>query len=113
MLIGQTVFMPTSAGVGVVYHGPWMPRQADSFTAVFEVIKASSAGYTFKCEVQTKNDEDADTAAASLGSVIVTATQSVRVTKCKELVRYVYACTSPGADRWIHFRANPPMWEPN
>ena len=117
MLIGQTVFVPAAGAPGVKYYGPWMPRQGNAFSGVLVAIKASAAsGWTLKADFETKNNEDADSAATTLsGSVTLTATGtgSVSITGCKELVRCLFSCTGGGTDRWIHFRMNPPIWQPN
>lgn len=120
MLIGQTVFVPAAGAPGVTYFGPWMPRQGNSVTVVLEVLNASAAaGWQLKCELQTKNNEDADPVAPAgvLGSVITGAPGTVStappLTGCKELVRYILSGTGSGTDRWIHFRANPPIWQHN
>ena len=116
MLIGQTVFIPASGSPGVQYHGPWMPRQGNSFTGAMEILKASSSGWTFKCSVETKNAEDPDSAAVGIGSAIAmtaAGTQTESYTGCLELVRYVFDGLGAGTDRWIHYRMNPPIWQPN
>lgn len=114
MLIGQSVLAPTG---GAVYYTPWMPRQGDAFTVVIEVLRTSGT-LTFSCQVQTKNAEDADSAASSLGSAISVTTTAGAVTKANrtgalELVRYALTITGSSALRWIHFRSNPPIWQPN
>lgn len=116
MLIGQTVFVPAAGSPGVTYYGPWMPRQGDACTAVAEVINASAAsGWTFKLTIETKNNEDPDTGATPLGNNATSAvgTFTVPVTACLELIRYVISGTGGGTDRWIHYRCNPPIWNPN
>jgi len=63
MLIGQSLFVPGTGTPGVRYFGPWMPRQGDAFTAVIEVLKQSGSGWSLVLEVQSKNQEDPDSAA--------------------------------------------------
>lgn len=117
MLIGQSLFIPATGDPGVTWYGPWMQRQGNSLTAVFQVIKAShSSGWDFTCEVETKNEEDSDASATSLGQADFSSDateQSVEVTGCKELVRFKYTGAGGGTDRWVHFRANPIIWQPN
>lgn len=115
MLIGQSVFLPSAGTPGVIYFGPWVARHGDGMTAVMEILRASSSGWSFRLEVETKNAEDSDAAAASLGSTAPTTvgTHTLHVTGCKELVRYKFSGTGGGADRWLHFRSNPMLWQPN
>jgi hypothetical protein len=116
MLIGQTVFIPSEGDPGVVYHGPWMPRQGDKYTAVVELMRQSSGGWSFVLAVETKNAEDADSAASTLGSITKTALgtfSDLSVSGCKELVRHKVSITSSGVEQWLHFRSNPPVWQPN
>lgn len=114
MLIGQSVIAPIA---GAVYYSPWMPRQGDGFTAVVEVIADSGAAYTLKCDVETKNNESADSAVSgTIGSVTITgpgaAVGEATALHCLELVRYKYTATGTALE-WVHFRANPPIWQPN
>ncbi len=121
MLIGQTIFIPSAGSPGVTYFGPWMPRQGNAVTAVIEALKASHPTlWSLKCELQTKNNEDSDPVypAGVLGSVTVgpttPSTLSSPLTGCKELVRFIFSGTGGGGgDRWVHFRANPLIWQPN
>ena len=117
MLIGQSVLAPTG---GTKYYSPWFPRQGDACTVVIEALRASGALTTFTCQVQTKNNEDTDSSATSVGSAIAigtSTTQSVTTMAArsgfKELVRYEYNVVGSSATRWIHFRSNPPIWQPN
>jgi hypothetical protein len=83
---------------------------------LFEVLKSSGA-FDLLCEIQTKNAEDADNAVgASLGSVTISSatTGEASVTSgCLELVRYKFTATAETSLQWVHFRSNPPMWQPN
>jgi hypothetical protein len=114
MLIGQTVFAPAT---GTTYYGPWFARQGDALTAVLEVIDGMGT-FSLKIEVQTKNNEDADSSAATLsGSKTVSSvtTDQLSVSRAKELVRYKFTASGDGegTDSWIHFRTNSPIWQPN
>jgi hypothetical protein len=117
MLIGQSVLAPTG---GATYYSPWFPRQGDACTVVIETMRASGTLTTFSCQVETKNNEDADSAATNVGSAITittsttaSATTTAARSGFKELVRYKFTATGSGSTRWIHFRSNPPIWQPN
>jgi hypothetical protein len=95
-----------------------MPRQGDGFSAVFEVIAAATGTWTLKCEAQTKNNEDADSSATALtGSVTLSTvtTGDYSTTGTKELMRFKFTALgdTEGTDKWIHFRTNAPIWQPN
>lgn len=81
----------------VRYYGPWMTRQSDAFTAAFQVLGQSGSGWSLVLEVQTKNQEDPDSAASALpNTVTVTtanSTSTVSNKKAKELVRCCLICT--------------------
>ncbi len=119
MLIGQSLLAITSGDT--VYYTPWFPRGGNALTVVIEVLRSSGVPGTFNCQVQTKNQEDADSSATSVGSAIaVTAsttaystTRARRTEGCKELVRYAYSLKASVSTCWVHMRANPPIWEPN
>lgn len=112
MLIGQSVFIPSSS---VIYYGPWMPRQGDAGTAVIEVLRESSSGWTLDYKVYTKNAEQPDSSEVIVGGAAVTSTGThlSAFSGCKELVRVVYSCQGGGTDRWLHLRSNPIQWQPN
>ena len=116
MLIGQSVLAPQG---GAVYYTPWMPRGGDAFTAVFEVIDAMSGTWDLTCLIQTKNAEDDDQSPGSLGTKSVSSIgqhQHHVTSGAKELVRYRFTATgdtSGHVDKWIHFRSNAPIWQPN
>lgn len=113
MLIGQSVVAPIG---GATYYGPWMPRQGDGLTAVFEIIDAMTP-FNLVCKVQTKNREDKDSSASLLtGSATFTTatTDHFTTSGAKELVRFQYTLSGDESnDTWIHFRANPIIWQPN
>ncbi len=119
MLIGQSLLAITSGDT--VYYTPWFPRGGNALTVVVEVLRASGATTKFECQVQTKNQEDADSAATSVGTAISVnssttqykTTSARRTNGCKELVRYAYSIRASGSPCWIHMRTNPPIWEPN
>lgn len=116
MLIGQSVLAPD--GVAAVYYSPWFPRQGNAFTAVIEFLRRSG-DLTMTCQVQTKNNEERDVDADPLGSAFtVTTSTPATVTKAdrsgaRELVRYEFSITGNSGVRWVHFRSNPPIWQPN
>lgn len=114
MLIGQTIFLPDDEVFS--YFGPWFPRQGDVMTVVFEVLNASSgSGWTIDVFVETKNAEDTDAAVTTYGPLTVSAvgTSQLLISACLELVRYRYEINRPTGDKWVHCRANPPIWQPN
>lgn len=115
MLIGQTVFVPADGRPGVELYGPWMPRQGNNFTCVLEVMRESSSGWDLKVDIETKNAEDSDVAATSIGNLTTSAvgTSTTNISECLELVRYKYSFFGNSTDRWIHLRMNPPIWQPN
>ena len=116
MLIGQSVFLPAGERPEVVYHGPWMPRQGNSGTAVLQIIKESSPGWEVLYEVQTKNAEDSDAAASVIGgpsTITTTGTHRQSLSGAKELVRVVYSCQGGNGPRWLHLRSNPIQWQTN
>jgi hypothetical protein len=120
MLIGQTLLIPHT-GSTIDYFGPWMPRQGDALTVVCEILKESNTGWEFSLYLETKNSEDRDSDLTNLTggnpalAVTTTGTHQATASGCLELVRYRYAVSaeSAGQDRWIHFRMNPPLWQPN
>ena len=116
MLIGQSVFLPAGERPEVVYHGPWLPRQGDSGTAILQILRESSPGWEVLYEVQTKNNEDSDAAASVIGGAVTittTGTHRRSFASAKELVRVVYSCQGGNAPRWLHLRSNPIQWQTN
>lgn len=102
MIIGQTVFAGT-------YYSPWFPRRGDAAVFAGEVIAATGS---MMLNVEHKNSEDADSAAAVLGSAIISSgVGTVSVTGMKELVRFKYFVGTSG--NWVHFRVLPPAWRLN
>ena len=114
MLIGQTIIVPGESA-STTYYGPWMPRGGNAFTAVLEIMKTSATGWGFSVDIETKNAEDSDASPTPLGTLSAagpgTATQSF--VGCLELVRYKFKLRGATAEQWIHFRMNPPIWQPN
>jgi hypothetical protein len=115
MLIGQSVYVPADSDPGVIYYGPWLPRQGDSGTAVLEILKESSPGWEVVYKVYTKNAEDSDAAASNIGGMTATTvgTHLGDFSGCKELIRVLYWCKGGGTARWLHLRSNPIQWQPN
>jgi hypothetical protein len=64
--------------------------------------------------MESKNSEDADSAATAVGAsgAISSGVGTVLGTNLKELVRYKYV-VSGGGTAWVHFRVLPPAWLPN
>lgn len=114
MLIGQSVIVPEDPGT--TYHGPWTPRQGNAGTAVLEIIRESSSGWTMNFRVQTKNAEDSDASATpigGLGPITTTGTHLGPFSDCLELVRVVYEVEGGQGEHWLHLRSNPIQWQPN
>ena len=114
MLIGQSVLAPTG---GATYFSPWFPRQGDAFTVVIEYMLKSGA-LSLTCEVETKDQEDDDASTTSLGSFPVSVTTPSTTTTgtfagALGLVRYKFIATGTSSLRWIHFRSDAPIWQPN
>jgi len=110
MIIGESIATETTT------FSPWFERQGDAGTFFIQIMQRMP-----DCDVvgtvQTKNKEDADSAATSAGSfgtLSTTGTHSVRATSLKELVRIrmVVADGSEG-ESWVHLRVMPPSWETN
>lgn len=95
-------------------YGPWIPRQGNSLLAAWEVIDITG-GARPKLIVETKNTQDADSAAVDLGQ-LETATSigafSFVVTGCRELVRFSYLIDGATTD-WVHLRDMPLVWVTN
>ena len=110
-ILGETITRKSSETAK--YYGFWMPRGGDQATYGVEVIRASSSG--FQVFIQTKNSDQADSAASTLGSA--QALSSTGVTKwtvsgAKEWVRYVIEPT--GANTPIlQFQFLAPQWATN
>lgn len=120
MLIGQSVLAPVAKGggaPGATYYSPWFPRQGDVVTAIVEVMRTSGGTVTMDCQIQTKNNEDNDASIVNLGSPFSVTTTAGAVTTSTEAgaleqVRYKFTVTGDSR-RWVHFRSNAPMWQPN
>lgn len=65
--------------------------------------------------MQTKNMEQSDASAISLGASFTAAVGTTQATRtgALELVRYTYQLSSPTTAQWVHMRANPPIWQLN
>jgi len=114
MLIGQTIILPVGPEY-TDYYGPWMPRGGNAFSATLEVMRESAAGWDFEAKVETKNAEDNDSAASQIGSLSRTTPcfDTQLISDCLELVRYHFKVRATTSQKWIHFRMNPPIWQPN
>ena len=110
-ILGETITRKSSDTTK--YSSYWMPRGGDQGTYGVEVIRLSTSG--FQVFVQTKNADQADSAATTLGSA--QALSSTGITKwtvsgAKEWVRYVIEAT--GANTPIlQFQFLAPQWAPN
>lgn len=108
MILGTT--LPFENGSGFSAFSFWIPRQGD--TVRFNVDVAHSLDV--KLTIQTKNREDAESAAIDLGDATVTGgALTLRVTGGKELIR-VKLTTNPNdtaTDSIVHLRVLDPVWE--
>lgn len=121
MFFGATLF--SSSDTGLVYYSPWVPKQGNSATFVCDMI-ASAAVETdgFTISVQTKANEEDDSAAVTLGSA-----QAIDITPdtrtpferglgiddagFKDLVRLKYSLTFNGSGlSFVHFQILEPSW---
>lgn len=107
MIIGVTIHN------GLTAYSPWFPRQGDAATFAAECIGVSGATNTIT--VQTKNMDEADSAATGSSTIALSSagTSTVRVASLKELVRFKYVVTGTNSYDWIHFRVLAPSWETN
>ena len=116
MLIGQSVFV-RDATPGKTLYGPWFPREADAATFVLEVMHISTSNCQITVTVQHKEKQEDDAAAVTAGtfSAVTSATTATKnASGLKELVRFKYVVMRlTGTNEWLHFRVNPPLWQPN
>ena len=112
MIIGQTVVAENSTGT--VVYTPWFPRQGNDCTSVLDII-AISGDARVDVDMETKNSDQIDSAAGSMGSVSdKTASTSFSCTNAKELCRYkitVKYYTTGTSIVYAHFRMLAPSWE--
>jgi hypothetical protein len=110
MILGELLHAATIAA-----YSPWFERQADAAVFCLRVVATCRGGTGFGVNVETKNTQDADSAASKIGSFAVSVpavagTYSTGVLKdMKELVRYAYSETG-AADEWVHFQMMDPEW---
>ena len=114
MIIGQIVEKKPSTVTR--YEGPWTARRGDRASYAIELIEQSNGG-DFRFKVETKNSEDADSAATNLTSDITVGTTAGLVetsaTGAKEWVRYVIFTVNDGDAGFIAFRTLDPQWAEN
>jgi hypothetical protein len=117
MLIGQFL-----ASAEDPYHSPWFPSGGNELTSVVDVIRVIGGG-TIDVAVETKNSEQDDSNATSLGSsgtittegrtVFTVGTSIDRNTGTAgffELTRYVYTVGGASAGDGVHMRMQNPSW---
>lgn len=110
-ILGETITRRSSDSTK--YYGFWMPRGGDQGTFGVDVIRASTSG--FQVLVQTKDSDQADAAATTLGSAqALTATGITKwtVSGAKEWVRYVIEPTASNTPI-LQFQFLAPQWTPN
>ena len=110
-ILGETLTRKSSDTTK--YYGFWMPRGGDQASFGIEIIRLSASG--FQVFVETKNADQADSAATTLGSAQAPTTPGITkwtVSGAKEWVRYVIEPT--GANTPIlQFQFLAPQWAPN
>lgn len=132
MFIGQHL-APNNAAVPppINYRTPWMPRNGDFGTYVFEIIdflETIADDMTITVTLETKNSETADSGATALASFtigpagstytpIAVGTFDGKFEGALELVRVAVSIVSASGDGratdWIHARPNNISWGTN
>ena len=111
MILGETLIGKSAE----VFYSYWMPSGGNDAIGAIDVIFMSAAS-AFDIKMETKNSEQADSAASVVGSQTISSTTpgvtKVSVTGAKELVRYVIAAKD-GSDQSLHFQLLQPQWVPN
>jgi hypothetical protein len=110
MLIGQTLY-----GRSIIAYSPWFSRNGNRGLFSAEVLLVDGGGGV-QLSMESKNSEDVDSAAATVGTsaYIPSGVGTVLGTNLKELVRYKYTVNASGTSTaWVHFRVLPPAWLPN
>ena len=116
-VIGDTVFegADSSTTPKSSLYSPWFPRGGDAAVFTLEVISIN--GLTLTWVVETKNSEDANSAASTVGSAVTATTTGLKYTATltgfEELVRFRYDTGSSASMDWVHFRALNPSWAYN
>lgn len=108
MILGEMLQAGTTA------YSPWFERQADAAVFNLRVQATPGIGAALAVNVQTKNTQDADSAASNIGSFaladpVIVGFYSASVIGLKELVRYEYI--EAGAEgEWVHLQMMDPVW---
>lgn len=111
-ILGEIV---VAADRGQMTTGYWMPAGGNDGVAGLEVFLNTVAS-AFKVHLDTKSSDEDDSAAASIGSVTVSAAGSTPqgykfdVAEAKDLVRYRVESLDPGI---VHLQFSQPLWQPN
>jgi len=113
LLLGETLVAENTVGATISYPGFWLSSAADELVGAVDVTILSDTT-SWALWVETKNSEDADSAATTLGSQSITSTGITKVgcVGAKELVRYVIRVSTDDASH-IHLQMMWPQWVPN
>lgn len=114
-LLGETIIAPAA---GQKLNGFWMPAGGNAGVAGLEVFWNSVAN-AFTVHLETKSSDQVDTAAVSIGSVVIaTATAAgglpvqyrFDTAGARDLVRYRVESSQAGL---VHLQFAQPLWQPN
>jgi hypothetical protein len=112
-LLGENINAPAT---GKTVTGYWMPAGGNDGVAGFEVFLNATAS-AFTVHLDTKSSDEVDSAAASIGSVVISAVTTTTpvsykfdVANAKELVRYRVVSGKAGV---AHLQFAQPLWQPN
>lgn len=112
MLIGRLLLVGTTA------YGMWRDSPGAAVTFINEIYALGSSA-KLTVTVQTKEPDEADSAAVAATNGTMSNLAAVGVTKqrataLKQLYRYKFEITADagGSDeKFVHFLMHPPMWE--
>lgn len=115
MLLGETIVSNSgSSGANRVHYGFWMPAGGNQGVAAVEVFRQSTIS-VYTVTLQTKKSDEADSAAASVGSTTITdlGVTQFFVSGAKDLVRYKISYPSGSGPESMHVQLCQPLWSPN
>ena len=106
MLVGRTLL------AGMTTYSPWFPKPNGMDDLLVGLSIQVAGGGSITVTVETKNPEDADSAATTKMTIGSKTTKTVHrgiATDLLQLVRYKYAVTGSGLE-FIHFEMMAPSW---
>lgn len=115
MMLGETLAADEGAQF---YYGFWMPAGGNDGVGGFEVFHNPVAS-AFIVSMETKSSDQPDSAAASIGNVLISSTSAANykfdVANAKDLVRYQVESTDAAGltPASIHLQFAQPLWHPN